>query len=32
MGKTIDNYMLLEQIGEGTFAKVYKAKHLVTQK
>jgi serine/threonine protein kinase len=32
MGKTIENYNLIEQIGEGTFAKVYKAKHLITQK
>jgi serine/threonine-protein kinase ULK/ATG1 len=32
MGKTIENYTLLELIGEGSFAKVFKARHLISQK
>ena len=30
MGKTVENYMLMEPLGEGTFAKVFKAKHIKT--
>ena len=31
MGKIIENYELREQLGEGVYAKVYKAVHLVTK-
>ena len=31
MGKIIENYELKEQLGEGVYAKVYKAVHLVTK-
>jgi len=31
MGKIIENYELKEHLGEGVYAKVYKAVHLVTK-
>jgi serine/threonine protein kinase len=31
MGKIIENYELKEQLGEGVYAKVYKAVHLVSK-
>ena len=31
MGKIIENYELKEPLGEGVYAKVYKAVHLVTK-
>ena len=31
MGKIIENYSLQEVIGEGVYAKVYKAIHLLTK-
>lgn len=31
MGKIIENYELKQQLGEGVYAKVYKAVHLVTK-
>jgi serine/threonine protein kinase len=31
MGKIIENYELKEQLGEGVYAKVYKAVHQVTK-
>lgn len=30
MGKTVENYMIQEALGEGNFAKVFKAKNIKT--
>mgnify|MGYP003427518257 CR=1 FL=1 len=30
MGKTVENYLIQEPIGEGNFAKVFKARHIKT--
>ena len=31
MGKIIENYSILEQLGEGVYGKVYKAVHMKTK-
>lgn len=30
MGKTVENYLILEPLGEGNFSKVFKAKNMKT--